>query len=373
MISHRITLTLAALALLGCAKGRTPPDKTPTIAIGSATAKVTGSFGEVDDSQMCSGGALGSFCSADKPQQLSPHMEVSIAGFEIDQHEVTNFQYQHCVARGECGEPKASIIQLATGEQVRYYDADSSDYADYPVVNVTWSQAKDYCAFAGKRLPTEIEWEIAARKNTDGDAVYPWGDDPDDCKGKQVAIKGCGSSFTIPAPAKGGTKDDAMAIGNLTLTGMAGNVSEWTATAYDAYLSCAERMEKAFTDSNDNPCQSAFAKCAAETPKKFKDCAANVELCQECRDEADVTAAVNPECFGECLDKERPIWICERHADGDVVSTFPANGDESKRSIRGGNYTTTDLCQARFSSRVDRFEEATKFSPTLGFRCARSL
>jgi formylglycine-generating enzyme required for sulfatase activity len=94
--------------------------------------------------------------------------EVSVDAFEIDRHEVTIEDYRACVLAGSCG-----IDPLIDGDE--RYNADG-----LPLVNVTWPEAKTYCAWRGGRLPTEAEWEKAARGE---DARrWPWGDieRPDD-------------------------------------------------------------------------------------------------------------------------------------------------------------------------------------------------
>ena len=87
---------------------------------------------------------------------------VYLDAFEIDRYEVTNIQYQRFIQE--------------TGHRVPFYwtnDQYPADQADYPVVGVSWEDAEAYCSWAGKRLPTEAEWEKACR-GTDA-RIYPWG------------------------------------------------------------------------------------------------------------------------------------------------------------------------------------------------------
>lgn len=92
---------------------------------------------------------------------MRPMHRVYLSTYWLDRHEVTNQQYRHCVESGGCGAPK---------DQSAY---DDPMLADHPVTNVTWAQARHYCGWLGKRLPTEAEWEKAAR-GIDG-RLYPWG------------------------------------------------------------------------------------------------------------------------------------------------------------------------------------------------------
>lgn len=95
----------------------------------------------------------------EKPEHI-----VFLDAFYIDKYEVTNAQYRHCVEAEACWPP-------AHQEERDLYNL--IEYANHPVMGLNWYQANDYCSWAGRRLPTEAEWEKAAR-GTDG-RKYPWG------------------------------------------------------------------------------------------------------------------------------------------------------------------------------------------------------
>lgn len=98
-----------------------------------------------------------------------PAHTVYLDAFWIDQTEMTNKKYQMCVDAGACGPPSA----LESLTHPKYYG--NPEFDNYPVVYVSWEQASAYCAWAKRRLPTEAEWEKAAR-GTDA-RIYPWGNE----------------------------------------------------------------------------------------------------------------------------------------------------------------------------------------------------
>lgn len=148
-----------------------------------------------------------------------PEHQVDLPAFQIDIFEVTNVQFAAFVA--------------ATGYQTDAETAGSkktwrTDYVEgednFPVVRVSWNDAAAYCAWAGKRLPTEAEWEKAAR-GTDG-RRFPWGNsfDPGLTNGKDSGLRS-----TVNVGSYGG---GASPYG---VFDMAGNVWEWTDSWYQPY------------------------------------------------------------------------------------------------------------------------------------------
>lgn len=149
----------------------------------------------------------------------APAHEVDLPAFEIDKFEVTNADFAKFVeATGyETDAEKAGVANTW-----RTYYTQGKD--NHPVVKVSWNDAVAYCQWVGKRLPTEAEWEKAAR-GTDG-RVYPWGSDydPQKANGKDRGIRG--------TTAVGSFAEGASPYGVMD---MAGNVWEWTADWYKPY------------------------------------------------------------------------------------------------------------------------------------------
>jgi formylglycine-generating enzyme required for sulfatase activity len=147
--------------------------------------------------------AVDDACSDDE----KPLHTLSMSGFEIDRTEVTQAQYTACLSAGKCEAPSCDW---------------NCDNQDFPASCVTWTQANAYCGWAGKRLPTEAEWEKAARGEQD--TKYPWGNDEPDCS--LANMSGC----TSAAMAVGSLDAGKSPFGALD---MAGNVVEFVADWYD--------------------------------------------------------------------------------------------------------------------------------------------
>ena len=131
-----------------------------------------------------------------------PH-SVRLDAYYMDRHEATHAEYAEFVK--------------STGRRPPYHWLDGempSDAADSAIYNVDWNDASSYCEWAGKRLPTEAEWERAARGGLEG-ADYPWGDD------KALPEKARHATGDGPGPVE---QHPPNAFG---LYDMAGNVSEW--------------------------------------------------------------------------------------------------------------------------------------------------
>jgi len=146
-----------------------------------------------------------------------PAHTVQISAFWIDKLEVTNGMYALCVQAGACPLP----VLLSSNRRPDYFR--NPEFQDYPVVHVTWGAAQNYCAWAGRRLPTEAEWERAARG--DDFRTWPWGDEPPS------------ERFTNFGWLSGDTSrvgSYAAGAGPFGALDMAGNVWEWTADLYNA-------------------------------------------------------------------------------------------------------------------------------------------
>jgi formylglycine-generating enzyme required for sulfatase activity len=188
---------------------------------------------------------------ADAAPDEKPQHNVSVATFCMSKTETMVAQYQLCEAAGACKRPlPPSAWDGISGDEAKFWiqlcNSGQSDRTLHPINCVDWPMADIYCRWSGGRLPTEEEWEYAARGRSGG--KYPWGSEPPD----ETRLNACGSecrrlgnkigknwstmhssddgwSSTAPVGSypKGATSDG--------LLDMAGNVWEWTASRYCPY------------------------------------------------------------------------------------------------------------------------------------------
>lgn len=159
-----------------------------------------------------------------------PVHRVNIKSFEISKAEVTQKQYQACIDAGACTAPHwddGTCFVSANGEWVQSVVAGNLKNPDLPVACVEWDQARAYARWVGARLPTEAEWEYAARSGGK-QKTFPWGEANATCD-KAVMFEvdqGCGRVSTWPPCSKtdGNTEQG--------VCDMSGNVWEWTEDWY---------------------------------------------------------------------------------------------------------------------------------------------
>jgi formylglycine-generating enzyme required for sulfatase activity len=159
--------------------------------------------------------------SGDGSEDVKPATSIYLVSYYIDQYEVTNGLYKVCVLAGACQPPKLTASQT----RPNYYDA--FEFANYPLINVDWYMAQAYCKWRGARLPTEAEWEKAARGP---DALlYPWGSETGCLFANYNASGGLCMGDTSAA--------DKYVAGRSVygVLNMAGNVSEWVSSLSKPY------------------------------------------------------------------------------------------------------------------------------------------
>jgi formylglycine-generating enzyme required for sulfatase activity len=139
----------------------------------------------------------------------TPYHGVEVSDFSIDETEVTQAAYDLCIKAGICVAPPCSSWQPTTK-------------GNWPVACVNWAEASNYCNWMGRRLPTEAEWEIAARGNSG--FIYPWGNETPDCTRANFSLCSFNSSQSARNFIAGRSVNNAY--------DMAGNVGEWVSDWY---------------------------------------------------------------------------------------------------------------------------------------------
>jgi len=217
LIGAVVTIVVACVTIIGgplIQKWLSSPSSPASSAIGTATKE---SLIPVDPpvvSDSTDAGMVlipaGQFAmgSTDGDADEKPVHKISLNDFYIDRYEVSNTRYKECVTAGACGKPQSTD------------NYDNSQYANHPVVYVDWNMSKSYCEWRGAKLPTEAQWEKAAR-GTDG-RTYPWGEE---ITCNNANYLGCvGDTKAIGSYASGKSP--------YGIYEMAGNVWEWTADWY---------------------------------------------------------------------------------------------------------------------------------------------
>jgi formylglycine-generating enzyme required for sulfatase activity/serine/threonine protein kinase len=233
--------------------GTGQPSATSTAGAGAAAASASASAGGtkcLDGMILVQGGKM--FMGArDLTADAKPPHEVVVSTFCLDRTEVTTAAYLACVSTGECERPLEKVSwPKIKDEQVKRYspfcNAAHKDRADHPINCVAWGMADTFCRKKGARLPTEAEWEFAARGSSQ--RKYPWGDE----EPNEKRLNACGiecskwgdanmeahermhdgdDGFPATAPV-GSFPEGAAASGAVDL---AGNVWEWTADWFAPY------------------------------------------------------------------------------------------------------------------------------------------
>ncbi len=360
-VNNLKAITLGVLGLTACAEGREPPATTEMVQV---TAGLEFDFGPEG---MC---LNGNAAKAAKDQECTepgsldvqyPKVNVKLEPFSFDVHEVTNLQYQYCVAMGACTLPQfGNAPDPAT--QNFYYD--NPRFENYPVVNVTWNQADEYCKFVGKRLPTEFEWERVA-KGAGSPRNFPTEETLNnfsDCIGIFNST-GCGGDLKMQEV---GTAQFDWVLENGTRVYQLGaNAAEWTATPWLQDLTCLDEA----------PCPSV-SECAAianEAERIQCQQAATVEgSCSECGGLED------GECYYMCnatpgSTEPGQSLICTAYTETQTPESLQRR-QSAEQGYRGGSVTTASatLCVLHPWNRTQK-QGKSFIGNFLGFRCAKDL
>ena len=169
----------------------------------------------------------GGKCPDEKPQHV-----VGISAFVMDKHEVTNMAFlAFTLAETQWGPESGGLCDKDFLYLWQESEPSDSDFGKEPVRWVCWDAARAYCQWAGKRLPTEAEWEYAA--NGSQHRLFPAGDNPPDCT--QSIFKGCDAS----GPAKIGDRPTGASVWDIQ--DLAGNVAEWVNDGYSDIYYCGSK------------------------------------------------------------------------------------------------------------------------------------
>ncbi len=383
--SMKSLILLASMALAACATGRPPPDDTPMAEL-KDPAQLTYLFGMGD--KACT------ITTAKLNDLGSPEVMVKVGPFAIDTHEVTVEQFRYCVEMDVCSEPVA--YNGPNGIQ-DYYLTLTGDpnvkYSNFPVVYVSQNQAREYCAFRGKRLPTEFEWELVAggpaQKREDKQLYTFVADKGPDAKipsgcDKNVAIGACKGN-NADARAVTTSSDDVVSVGGVKVYDLAGNVMEWTASDGDEPKASATAKPISATCDWDakwtcDDCVSCLASAGSAAGTKCTMCS----TCY-CGDDLQLSSEPTGTTQRSGCYQPKATPICPRYPANEqpLDKSYTGKNAATKRIIRGGAYITATAsgldpalvtnCFGRSDARI--IAKGPQEDPLVfvGFRCAKDL
>jgi len=240
--------------LLACGTG-TPPQ---VPAISPSPTGETGSTRAQEVSMVAIPGGTYTLGSVTGMEDVQPVHSVSLSSFRLDRYEVTNAQYAEflnalniqplqnapagnvgpadlagpdaaLLLEGAEGREQSPLLIALDDEHARIAIQDGrfvpqAGFEDHPVTETTWRGARDFCQWRGARLPTEAEWEVAAR-GTAGHP-YPWGEEPPDAQ-RAIFNRSSGQTEAVGQYPAGATPEG--------IHDLAGNVAEWTSSLYRPY------------------------------------------------------------------------------------------------------------------------------------------
>jgi formylglycine-generating enzyme required for sulfatase activity len=200
-----------------------PPANQPSVTSTALAVTTDDEMALVPAGEFTMGSDLGA------PVEAPPHT-VPLDAFYMDLYETSTSQYRECVTAGFCVRPWTDT----SATRLSYFS--NPEFADYPVIHVDWNMANAYCEWRGKRLPTEAEWEKAAR-GLEG-LTYPWGNEFDgsrlnfcdvNCLNFPNVDYDDGYNDTAPVDAY------PQGVSVYGIYNLAGNVREWVEDEYNVY------------------------------------------------------------------------------------------------------------------------------------------